>query len=107
MSPPKKKTEQKINLSGLFEKGFEAKEFKNVIPGNCYKYLSHDKVELKYGETNRIYLENRNGDEVRLLVKGNTFVKLLEEHISVGQVIRILKNPKGYWVFDFCETIDE
>jgi len=62
--------------------------------------MEHDKFTGKYGETNRIFFQDSDGREVRLLVRGNTFISALEAYISTGEKILVFKNEKGYWMFD-------
>ena len=104
---PKKKNKQKINMGNFFEQGFEAKTWTNIsanmTPLTC-KYLNHDEFEGKFGKTNRFYFEDSDGNELRLLTKGKTFLKGIEKYVSVGDIITIEKNEKGYWIFDFADS---
>ena len=112
----KKKTDKKkqeIDVGSFFEKGFEAKEFKNVgdltLTGRIpvyiilpivLKYMDHDIFTGKYGETYRYSFQDKDGEELRLLCKGETFKKAIEEYVNVGDKIRLFKTDKNYWQFD-------
>lgn len=97
------KNKKKINVKGFFEEGFESKDWINAtslpLPATL-KYMSHDIFAGRYGDTNRFIFQNKDGEEVRLLCKGNTFLKAVEKFLAVGQKVEIRKNEKGYWMFN-------
>lgn len=97
----KDKKKRKIELANYFEKGFEQKDWVNVgdlkLPVQL-KILGVDEYESRFGKTYRYTFETSTGQEARLLCKGNTFHKVMDEIVPRGATIEINKNEKGYWI---------
>jgi len=93
----------KVNLKGLFEKGFQSEDWINAtsldLPARL-KYKSFDEYEGKYGGTYRYYFEDSEGRDIRLLCKGKTFNDLIKKHVPIGSQIDLFKNDQNYWVFE-------
>lgn len=94
---------KKVDLAAFFTEGFEKKDWLNVSKMDLpvyLKYLGHDEFESRFGKTTRYTFEDKDGTECRLLCKGNTFRKAIEQFVSAGNVLRLNKDAKHYWVFD-------
>jgi hypothetical protein len=93
----------KVNIGNFFEKGFESKEWKNVndydLPVSL-KFIKSDLYSGRFGDTTRYFFEDKDGIEVRLLCKGNTFKEAIEKFVAIGDILELWKSEKGYWIFD-------
>ena len=93
----------KVNILGLFKKGFQSEDWINAtsldLPARL-KYKSFDEYEGKFGHTNRYYFEDSEGRDIRLLCKGKTFNDLIKKHVPIGSQIHLFKDDQGYWVFE-------
>ena len=93
----------KVNIKGLFEKGFQSEDWINAtsldLPARL-KYKSFDEYEGKFGHTNRYYFEDSEGRDIRLLCKGKTFNDLIKKHVPIGSRIDLFKNGQNYWIFE-------
>ena len=98
--------ERAINLKAFFESGFEQKEWINVtelpLPAKL-KYLGMENFSARFGDTMRYSFETSDGQEARLLCKGQTFFNGIEKFVSIGTIIELYKTEKGYWQFQFPE----
>lgn len=115
MAPKKKDTpelarikleEKTLQLAAFFEQGFEAKDWLNVsemdLPATL-KYMGYDIFKGKYGETIRYKFETKDGEEARLLCKGATFQKAIDDYVVIGAILEVFKSDKNYWFFTFAK----
>ena len=97
----------KVNILGLFKKGFQSEDWINAtsldLPARL-KYKSFDEYEGKFGHTNRYYFEDSEGRDIRLLCKGKTFNDLIKKYVPIGSQIDLFKGDQGYWVFEKAWT---
>ena len=112
--PDPKLEAYRVNLKGLFTKGFEsdqnwisAKEL--ALPADV-KFLGvTEGFETQYGTTNRYAFETEHGQKVSLLCKGKTFLRAVKgdpnegvPSLPLGKKISLYKNEKGFWEFDLA-----